>query len=115
MDAIEDTERLSRTGIRCNTAAQQAARRRSKAERIAIREQCVAESVAKDTAMIEAHRRMVNLKTLCANAGIPWYVRMDCTADELEALLLDAAAAEDTEAVAAADDRAAMRADLYQF
>lgn len=108
-----DTERRNSRGLRCNTAEQQAVRRLTAAQKAERREKRIAEGIANDKALIESHRRMTQLKTLCAKAGIPWYVRMDATAEELEALLMDAAA--DTEAAAVADDRAEMRASLRQF
>jgi len=109
-----DTDRRNSRGLRCNTAAQQEVRRLTAAQKAERREARIADGIARDKALIENHQRMTRLNTLCERAGIPWYVRMGCTADELEALLMDATAFQDAEAAAEADDRAEMRASLYQ-
>ena len=101
--------------MRTNTAAQQTARHRSDVDERAVHAAAVVTGIAQQHAIIAQHKRMTQLNTLCGRAGIPWYVRMGASADELEALLMDAAAFQDAEAAAVADDRADMRADLYQF
>jgi hypothetical protein len=110
-----ETERRNRRGLRCNTLAQQEARHMTRAQKAARREARIAEGVAHDKALAESHRRMVQLNTLCERAGIPWYVRLGCTADELEAMLQDQCEFLDAEAAAVADDRAELRASLRQF